>query len=360
MRDPRDVNMKKNCLILFGGQSSEHDVSCMSVLNVIDNLDTELYDPVYAGITKEGHWVYVDSREAIADGSWILSDVSAVLSPDATEQCLYLMDQSGVGKIHIDVAFPVLHGLYGEDGTVQGIFELARIPYVGCGVLASAVSMDKVHTKLIADALGIRQADYVFISRNELEADEEKAMEKVETRLSYPLFIKPSCAGSSVGVHRVENRAELKDALWDASCHDSKILAEELISGREIECAVLGTDKNAVASGVGEILAAAEFYDFDAKYNNSDSQTITDPDLPVDIVDKIREDALLIFRGVGGYSLSRVDFFVDSKGIVFNEINTMPGFTAISMYPMLFEKAGLSKKELVSRLLETAFSRREH
>ena len=145
--------MKKNCLILFGGQSSEHDVSCMSVLNVIDNLDTELYDPVYAGITKEGHWVYVDSREAIADGSWILSDVSAVLSPDATEQCLYLMDQSGVGKIHIDVAFPVLHGLYGEDGTVQGIFELARIPYVGCGVLASAVSMDKVHTKLIADAL---------------------------------------------------------------------------------------------------------------------------------------------------------------------------------------------------------------
>ena len=353
------MKMKKNCLVLFGGQSSEHDISCMSVLNIVENIDREKYEIILTGITKEGHWVYVDDIESIRDGSWIMSEEHAILSPDATEKCLYVMDKNGAGRIPIDLAFPVLHGLYGEDGTVQGIFELARIPHIGCGVLSSAVCMDKIHTKVVARTLGIRQADYTWLYRNELE-NMDQAVKKVEEALPYPVFVKPSCAGSSVGVHLVNDREELKDALMDASVHDSKILVEERIIGREIECAVLGTDREAVASGVGEIVSAADFYDFDSKYVNSESQTLTDPDLPQEIKETIRETALKIFRSVDGYSLSRVDFFVDDKGVIFNEINTMPGFTAISMYPMLFEAAGLSKKELIQRLLDTAEMRKEH
>lgn len=351
--------MKKNILVLFGGQSSEHDVSCMSVQNVIHNIDTEVYDICLVGITKEGHWVYVEDAADIKDGSWILSDIKAVLSPDATEKCVYLMSEQGMAKVKIDVAIPVLHGLYGEDGTVQGIFELARIPYVGSGILASAIAMDKVYTKVIVDKLNIRQAAYSVLHRNEL-SDMEKACDKVEKALPYPVFVKPSCAGSSVGVNKAENREELVFALCEAAKHDAKILIEEEIRGREIECAVLGTDIKAEASGVGEILAAAEFYDYDAKYNNADSKTVTDPDLPEVYKEEIRKYALRIFKAVGGFSLSRVDFFVDEKGVIFNEINTLPGFTAISMYPMLFEKAGLSKKELIARLIDTAFERQEH
>ena len=351
--------MKKNCLVLFGGQSTEHDVSCMSVQNIVPAINTSFYDVILVGITKEGHWVYVDSIDDVADGSWILSDVSAVLSPDASDQSLYLITPAGMSKVHIDLIFPVLHGLYGEDGTVQGIFALSHIPYVGSGVLSSAICMDKVFTKIVVDMLDIRQAAYAVVLRPEL-SDVTKAVKKVEEKLPYPVFVKPSCSGSSVGVSKACNREELKEALVLAGSYDSKILIEEAINGREIECAVLGTHLEAVTSGVGEIVAAAEFYDFDAKYHNPQSQTITDPDLPPQIVAEIREKALKIFRAVGSFSLARVDFFVDEKGVVFNEINTMPGFTAISMYPMLFEKAGINKKDLVQRLINTAALREEH
>ena len=343
---------KKTMAVLFGGQSSEHEISCMSVVNIVKCINQERYHLVLIGITKEGHWVKAESLEQIQDGSWRESKVQAWISPDATKKVICLLDENGYSEMPVDVVFPVLHGLYGEDGTIQGLLELAQIPYVGCGVLASAVSMDKLYTKIIVDTLGIRQAKYVGIHRKELGQMEE-VLNRVENALPYPVFVKPSCAGSSKGVNKASNRAELENALKEAACHDSKILVEETIVGREIECAVLGND-DAAASGVGEILSAAEFYDFDAKYINSESRTDVHPDLGDGIEEQVREDAVRIFHAVGGSGLARVDFFLDKDGVVFNEINTLPGFTAISMYPMLWEARGMEKNALIQRLIDLA------
>ena len=262
--------------------------------------------------------------------------------------------------IRIDVVFPVLHGLWGEDGTIQGIFELAKIPYVGCGVLASSVSMDKVYTKQIVDHTGVRQAAYELVIRKELEKMDE-VVARIEKRFAYPVFIKPSNAGSSRGVSKASDREELIAGLKEAAHHDRKILVEETIVGREIECAVFGNGTEPViASGVGEILAAADFYDFDAKYYNAESRTVVNPELPGDATERVRQAARRIFKAVDGYGLSRVDFFVTKDGeVIFNEINTMPGFTAISMYPMLFEAAGIPKPEMVTKLIEHGLKRYE-
>ena len=350
--------MKKTIAVIFGGQSSEHVVSCMSVVNVASQIDAQEYDVLLIGITEEGRWVKADSIESIQDGSWRESQVKAVISPDATERCVILEENGHFEKRPVDAAFPVLHGLYGEDGTIQGLFELARIPYVGCGVLASAVSMDKLYTKIIVDTLGEPQAAYVPVYREELE-NMEQVTARVEEKFSYPVFVKPSNAGSSKGVGKAENRQELENALREAARHDRKILVEETIVGHEVECAVFGGGKTPVkASGVGEILAAAEFYDFDAKYYNAESKTVVNPPLPGNAAEKIRQAAVDIFKAVDGYGLSRVDFFVkEDGGIVFNEINTLPGFTAISMYPMLWEAAGMDKKTLVQALIGHAFQR---
>lgn len=420
--------MKETIAVLFGGQSSEHIVSCMSAANVIDQIDKEKYNLLLLGITEEGRWLLTKSVEEIRSGAWRDGKVTAVLSPDASKKCVtvsvpagkecaaelaaalnaagldlpYAADErdadeaapeeqpddkqgtqpgSRVEKeqpgsvpgdpqpdsalraaccceIPVDVVFPVLHGLYGEDGTVQGLLELARIPYVGCGVLASAVSMDKLYTKTIVDDLGIRQARYVPVMREELK-DMDAAADKIEADLDYPVFVKPSNAGSSRGVSKARDRASLAAALTEAARHDRKILVEETIVGREIECAVFGGGLRPVeASGVGEILAAAEFYDFDAKYYNSESRTVVDPDLPGDAAERVRENAMEIFKAVDGYGLARVDFFVDAAGeVIFNEINTMPGFTAISMYPMLWEARGVSKSRLVEKLIAHAKER---
>ena len=351
---------KMNLVALFGGQSSEHVVSCMSVQNVVANIDKEKYNVILVGITEDGHWLKVDSTEEIKNDTWRESKVSAVLSPDAKEKCLLVMEDGKVEKVPVDVVFPVLHGLYGEDGTVQGILELARIPYVGCGVLASAVSMDKLSTKIIVNSLGIRQAKFVAIFKEEM-GDMNAMVERVENAFPYPVFIKPSNAGSSRGVSRADSREELIAGLEEAARHDRRILVEEMIVGHEVECAVYGGGLEEVkASGVGEILAAAEFYDFDAKYNNAESKTVVDPVLPGNAAEIVREAAVKIFKGVDGYGLSRVDFFVEEDGgVVFNEINTLPGFTAISMYPMLWEARGVSKPQLVDKLIDHAFKRYE-
>ena len=349
---------KKNAVVLFGGQSSEHVVSCMSVINVINHINREIYDLLLIGITEDGHWIKTNSVEAIQDGSWKNGSVSAVLSPDATMKSVILLDGEKTELVRADVVFPVLHGLYGEDGTIQGLLELSGIPYVGCGVLSSAVSMDKLYTKIIVKDLGVRQADYIAVMRHELH-DLDPIVKKVEDKFTYPVFVKPSNAGSSKGVSRAEDGKELKEALILAGEHDRKILVEEMIVGREIECAVFGGGNTpAEASGVGEIVAAAEFYDFDAKYYNSESKTVVDPALPEGAAETIRSAAKAIFQAVDGYGLARVDFFVKEDGtVVFNEINTMPGFTAISMYPMLWEHAGVTKEELVNRLLKHAADR---
>lgn len=352
--------MKKNILVIFGGQSSEHIVSCMSAVNVINNIDREKYDTTLVGITEEGRWLLVDSVEAVKDESWREGRVQAALSPDAVDKSVIVMDGDQLRKIKVDAAFPVLHGLFGEDGTIQGLFELARLPYVGCGVLASAVSMDKLYTKIIVDRLGVRQAAYVPVMREEL-SDMASVAARVEAKFTYPVFIKPSNAGSSKGVSKAENRGELESGLLEAAKHDRKILVEERIVGHEIECAVFGGGKEPViASGVGEILAAAEFYDFEAKYYNAESKTVVNPKLPGDAAERVRRAAMDIFRAVDGYGLARVDFFVTEEGeVVFNEINTLPGFTAISMYPMLFEAEGIDKTSLVTKLIEHGLRRYE-
>ncbi len=349
---------KKTIAVLFGGQSSEHVVSCMSAANVVEQIDTDKYNLLLIGITEDGHWLKAPSLDSIRDGSWRESKAEAVILPDATKKCALIKEGSSWQEIAIDGAFPVLHGLYGEDGTVQGLFELARIPYVGCGVLASAVSMDKLYTKIIVDDLGIRQAAYEPVTKEQLTHMDE-VVSRIEARFSYPVFIKPSNAGSSKGVSKAENRNSLIEGLLEAAQHDRKILVEETIVGREIECAVFGGGTMPVeASGVGEILAAADFYDFDAKYYNEESRTVVDPELPGDAAETVRRNAAAIFKAVDGYGLARVDFFVKNDGeVVFNEINTLPGFTAISMYPMLWEARGIDKKTLVNRLIEHGLAR---
>lgn len=356
---------KKNIAVIFGGQSSEHDISCLSVQTVAKAINKDKYEITYIGITKEGHWLLADSLKSIEDGSWIHSVTSAVLSPDATKKEVILSGTDGITTRKIDVIFPVLHGMYGEDGTIQGLFEIAKIPYVGCGVLASAAGMDKVYTKIIVDDLGIHQAPYVLVRSVNVEQAQknpafmDQEVERVETHLEYPVFIKPSKAGSSKGVSKAHNREELIEGLKLAARHDTKILVEKNIVGREIECAVLGSASDAEVSGVGEILAAAEFYDFDAKYNNTESKTVISPQLPEGKTEEIRKAAKEIFTALDGYGLSRVDFFLekDTDQVIFNEINTLPGFTSISMYPMLWKEMGMDIEELVEKQIQLAFER---
>ena len=350
--------MKKRVLVLFGGQSSEHEISCLSAANIIDGIDRDRYEPVLVGITKTGRWLMTESADSIRDGSWKDSGTKAVLSPDAEDQALIVFRDGKAEKMGIDVIFPTLHGLWGEDGTVQGIFELAQIPYVGCGVLASAVSMDKYYTKQIIAHTGIRQADYEVVYRSEL-GNAEAAAERLEKRFSYPVFIKPCNAGSSCGVTKAENREQLLAGLREAGRHDRKMLVEETIVGREIECAVFGGGDDPVrAFGVGEILAADTFYSYDAKYNNAESKVVVNPPLPGDAAERLMKAACVIFEALDCYGLSRVDFFVTPDGeVIFNEINTLPGFTAISMYPKILAAAGIEGKELMTRLIENGLRR---
>ena len=353
---------KKNLAIIFGGRSSEHSVSCISVQTIIKAVNQEKYNLYLVGITEEGKWLKVKDVAAIEDGSWRQSKELAIISPDTKGELLIgeVVDDtySYNRSVKIDAIFPVLHGMYGEDGTIQGLFEMAGIPYVGCGVFASAASMDKFYTKLVVDTLGIRQAIYVGVIASEL-ADMDSVVARVENKLSYPVFIKPSKAGSSKGVSKADNRDMLVAGLLEAAKHDYKILVEETIVGRELECAVIGYDKTTKASGIGEILAAAEFYDFDAKYNNAESKTVIDPELPEGKVEEIRENAVKIFNALDGFGLSRVDFFLekDTGSVVFNEINTLPGFTSISMYPMLWKAKGYTIESLVEELIEMAVER---
>ncbi len=350
---------KKNVAVIYGGRSSEHEVSCMSVITIAKAIDTEKYNIYLIGITKEGHWLFADSIDAIANDTWKNSSKSAIISPD-TSRSLIISDAASTEVVTLDYIFPVLHGMYGEDGTIQGLFEMSGIPYVGCGVFASAASMDKFYTKLVVDTLDIRQATYVPVLAEQL-SDMNEVTARVEAKLSYPVFVKPSKAGSSKGVSKANNRIELIAALNLAAEHDYKILVEETIVGRELECAVLGHGKNTKASGIGEILAAdaAAFYDFDAKYNNADSKTVIDPILPDGKAEEIQAAATKIFNALDGFGLSRVDFFLETATgeVVFNEINTLPGFTNISMYPMLWGARGIDIKALVNTLIEMSEER---
>lgn len=348
---------KKKVVILFGGQSSEHDVSCISGATVAEAVDSEKYEVYLLGITKEGRWVLVDNVEDIKNGAWRESGREAFIAPSSDRRML-VKDGDGYQEVTVDVVFPVLHGLYGEDGTVQGLLKLAHIPFVGCGHLSAAITMDKFFTKVIADSVGVAQAAFEPVRDYELK-DMDKVVARIEAFRDYPVFIKPSNAGSSVGITKAHNREELIRGLKLAAENDSKILVEEAIKGREIECAVYGYGDNAVAMGLGEIVAAAEFYDFDAKYNNAESKTLIDPDMPEDKKKEIKDVAVAIYRACDCFGFSRVDFFLEegTNRVVFNEINTIPGHTSISMYPMLLEAAGHPMKEYVNSLIEMAYER---
>ena len=326
--------------VIYGGMSTEHDVSMVSGKNVIDNLDRKKYEIYPVEITKEGIW----KREGKE-----IKDISTFLK--------------GMDKV-----FPVLHGLYGEDGTIQGLLEMLKIPYVGCKVLASSVCMDKVYSKIIFEKAKLNQAKYVYIRKfedqyiyinedfSEEVLDIQETVNKIMEKIDFPMFVKPSNSGSSVGISKAKNKDELINSIIEASKFDKKILIEENINGREIECAVLGNEE-VKASVLGEILPAEAFYSFSAKYQNSDSKTVEAPDLPEELTKKVRELAVKAYKAADCQGLSRVDFFVDDKEnkIYINEINTLPGFTEISMYPKLWEKSGLTYTELLDKLIELAY-----
>ena len=345
--------------VIFGGISTEHEVSIVSGTSVIKNLDKEKYEilPIY--IDKEGVWYkYTKDIEKI-------DNLTIGEKPKELEKIENIINTLR----NVDIIFPVLHGIGGEDGSIQGLFRLINKPYVGCGILASSVGMDKVYTKLICEKANLNQAkfeyirkagkDYIYIDKNfnEEKCTLDEACKKIEKNIEYPMFIKPSNSGSSVGINKARNFEELKKHIEYASKFDKKILIEEGITGKEVECAVLGNEE-VIASCVGEIVPADEFYSFDAKYNNSDSKTLIPAELPETISEEIRKMAIKAFKAIDGRGLSRVDFFVENgtNKIYINELNTLPGFTKISMYPKLFEQVGITYEKLLDKLIELSIN----
>lgn len=353
---------KKNIAVLFGGVSSEHEVSRKSSISVIKNLNKEKYNIFIIGITKKGEWyLYTGDLNNIPSGEWendILNKKRALISPDTRDKGLLVLNENNFENIKIDVIVPVLHGRNGEDGTMQGLFELAGIPYVGCGVLASSSCMDKIFTNIILKAAGIEKARFAFVYKHDFEKNQKSAIEYIENSIkNYPMFIKPSNAGSSVGISKAKNRDELIDSIKLALKHDHRVLIEENIVGQEVECAVLGNNEP-IASTIGEIDAANDFYDYEAKYV-SDSGLFIPAHIDNNVADKIKKIAKKAYLAMGCRGLSRVDFFVEkgTNRILLNEINTLPGFTPISMYPKLMEHIGIKTPDLLDQLIDLAQER---
>ena len=346
-------------LVLFGGTSSEHEVSLRSAEAVINMTDKEKHRLIRVGITKDGRWLMTEATPAeIASGAWERhpANCRAVLSPDRGDHGVLVRKEGEWKCLRVDCVWPVLHGKYGEDGTVQGLCELAGIPYVGPDVCASAVAMDKSQTKILVETTGVRQADYYLLRQAAYERDAEGEMEAICSHFGgkFPLFVKPCSAGSSVGVTKVAGREGLQEALDLALIHDCKVLVETAIVGREVEVAVLGNG-DPKASVVGEVLSANEFYDYSAKYINAASRTVIPAEMTAEEQQRLREAAVTVYSVVGCKGMSRVDFFLPADGIpVFNEINTLPGFTSISMYPKLWEATGVDNRELTDTLIALA------
>lgn len=345
---------RKKVGVIFGGISTEHDVSVVSGTDIMRNIDKDKYEVVPIYIDEEGNW----HEYKLTDRIFKVGDKITEKNP-IENICEYLKK--------VDVIFPVLHGLGGEDGTIQGMLELLKIPYVGSKVLGSSVCMDKVYAKIIFEKAGILQTKHLYIRKYKenyiyvkSNFDEEictidEIVKIADEQLKYPMFIKPSNSGSSVGINKARNKEELKKAIEYASKYDKKILIEEGINAREIECAVLGNEE-LTASILGEVLAADTFYSFDAKYMNQESRTKMPAKLPEKLTKQVQELAKKAYKAADCKGLSRVDFFVDEKleKIYINEINTIPGFTQISMYPKLLEKTGIPYKEVLSKLIELA------
>ena len=343
--------------VIFGGMSTENEVSVVSGKYVLNNIDSQKYKifPIY--IDKKGNWYeYLGEYE----------NLTMQKSPEKIRMIENVMEYLK----QLDVVFPVLHGLYGEDGTIQGMLELIKVPYVGCRVLASSIGMDKVYTKIIFDKAGINQTKSIYIRKykdkyiyvkdnfDEEELSLDDICMKIKKEIKYPMFVKPSNSGSSVGVTKVKTTNELNDAIIEAGKYDNKILIEEGVNGREIECAVLGNEE-VIAGEVGEIIAADEFYNYNAKYNNEESKTVIPANLPKDKIQEVKKIALKAFKAINGKGLARVDFFIENTTgkIIINEINTMPCFTQISMYPKLMEAYGLQYRDLLDKLIKLAIEK---
>ena len=347
-----------NVCVLFGGISPEHDVSLRSAESVLKNMDGAKYRIFPVGITKAGKWILFGGEDysQLPDSHWLdnPSNREAVISP-VRGQGLLIFTEEGVTAQPIDVVFPVLHGENGEDGAMQGLLQMAGIPYVGPHVSASAVAMDKTLTKLVIDNAGVPQAAWQLVRSSELEARMEQILDTIEGKFPYPVFVKPAGTGSSVGVSKAADREALAKALKNAAAFDEKVLVEEFIHGREVEVAVMGNEEP-VASICGEIDSGAEFYDYDAKYVTDTSVAYIPARIREEVAEQVRDAAVRVYTAIGCQGLSRVDFFVTYEGerIVFNEINTLPGFTSISMYPKLFAASGIPYSQLIDRLLQLA------
>ena len=351
---------KLRLAVIFGGQSSEHEVSLMSATSILQNLDPEKYDVTMVGITKAGKWLlYTGPVEDLATGAWERGPgAPAFLSPDPSVGGLVVLGEGGAEILPLDVIFSALHGKNGEDGTIQGLFQLSGIPYVGCDTLSSAICMDKAVTHSLLNTAGIEQAHYLWFYADRFDVASDTIKNKIKARLDFPVFVKPANAGSSVGVSKVERFEDLDEAIRKAAKEDKKIVVEEGIRGQEVECAVLG-NRDAQASIVGEIGASAQFYDYDDKYVNGTSQLYIPARIPEEVSEKIRQTAVRAYRLLGCSGLARVDFFVTEgdQRVILNEINTLPGFTSISMYPKLWMAMGLSYGELLDRLIDLAFQK---
>ncbi|AFA47164.1 D-alanine--D-alanine ligase [Acetobacterium woodii] len=342
---------KLNIGVVFGGQSGEHEVSRVSAYNVLGVIDRDKYNIITIGISKKGKWfLFSGDSEKIKDGSWEQDQKNLIAD-------FSIFSHQEISKI--DIFFPVLHGPMGEDGTIQGVFEMLNKPYVGCGVLSSAVGMDKVFSKIMFESVGIPTGKYIYFRENDWKNDQATQLAGIEAALGYPVFVKPANMGSSVGISKAHDRDELILAINEAFIYDNKLILEAFIKGREIECAVLQVGDTVRASIPGEVIPSKEFYDYEAKYSaTEDSKVVIPADLSQEVTEKIRNYAIKAFEAIEGSGLSRVDFFVTEDEVLINEVNTLPGFTNISMYPKMWEATGIGYKELVDTIIASAQRKR--
>jgi len=357
-------NKKIRVGIIFGGRSGEHEVSYFSATSIINAIDKNKYEVIPIGITKKGKWISPEETAYALKSGKIEGKSSVVLLGDPSSKNLIKINSNrrlnniSSGE-NLDVIFPVLHGPYGEDGTMQGLLELANTPYVGAGVAASAISMDKDLMKIIFKQKNLPILNWLTIKRKKWQKDKKEILSLIQNKFEYPIFVKPTNLGSSVGITKVKQKKELEGAIDLASSYDRKILIEQGLEGvREIECSVLGNDEPQ-ASVVGEVKPAGEFYDYDSKYIDERTQLIIPAELPKEVSKKIREIAIQAFKTIDAAGMARVDFFVSKKDnkIFLNEINTIPGFTSVSMYPRLWKASGISYSDLIDRLIQLALER---
>jgi len=341
--------------VFFGGRSQEHEISILSASSVLDELDMSLHDVIKIGISKDGNWYRIDK-----DMSRIrnLNDPRIAALIPSEESASEVLSPSKLLS-ELDFAFPVLHGPYGEDGKIQGLFDMSGIPYAGCGHTSSALAMDKIFAKDVLQHEGLPVLDFICIHRREMHGDKKSAIKRCEEAIMYPMFVKPANMGSSVGVSRVENREELDKALTEALKYDERIIVEETSFGREFEAAVIGNDEPEAALAVGEIEFDTSFYDYETKYRDGAARLYIPADISDGLRDEIRRLAVLCFEALGGSGFSRVDFFVDEKSgkPIINEMNTIPGLTQYSMFPTLWEASGLCFKDLIERIIDLGYER---